>query len=128
MTSRRFECTLCGACCRRPGIVVLDDDEVHAIAEHQQRAPEELIETCNLELHQDEWWMRITGRACPFLIDDRCSIQPVKPRQCATYPFWPEIVPDDAAWRAEAEHCPGIGRGKRWSADEIAEQLRLLGE
>lgn len=128
MTERRFECTLCGACCRRPGIVVLDDDELVAIAEHQNLTIESLIESCQLEPHSGEWWMRLQGRVCPFLRNDRCSIQAVKPRQCATYPFWPEILESDESWLAEREHCPGIDEGPVWDEAAIATMRELLGE
>lgn len=128
MTERRFECTLCGACCRRPGIVVIAEDELTAIAEHENTTTETLIDTCQLEPRSGEWWIRLRGRVCPFLVNDRCSIQSVKPRQCATYPFWPEILQNDETWSAEAEHCPGIGEGKTWSEREIANMRELLGE
>lgn len=49
---------------------------------------------------------------CIFLQDDsRCRIYPVRPLQCRTYPFWPEITHSKAAWQREARRCEGIDRG-----------------
>lgn len=50
--------------------------------------------------------------SCHFLKDGGCSIHPVKPTQCRTYPFWPSIVASRAMWKIEATFCPGIGKGE----------------
>jgi len=53
----------------------------------------------------------VDGR-CPFLgRDNRCRVYPVRPRQCRTYPWWPELVEREADWRAEARRCEGMNRG-----------------
>jgi Fe-S-cluster containining protein len=50
---------------------------------------------------------------CVFL-DTRgeCSIYPVRPVQCCTYPFWSEIVNRQQDWQRESRRCEGINRGK----------------
>lgn len=60
---------------------------------------------------------------CPLLDGDLCSVEPVKPGQCRAYPFWPELVGDPAAWRAERRHCEGIGRGPVWPAAEVRRSM-----
>ena len=53
-----------------------------------------------------------------------CSIYPVRPRQCRTWPFWRYNVstPDD--WLMAGERCPGVNRGARlFSAEEIEERV-----
>lgn len=116
---------MCGACCRRPGLLIFGDDEVRAIAKHEGVSIYDLILRCNLEVTDGEWRIELVEQPCPFLVDDRCSIQDVKPRQCRSYPFWPEIVEDDATWDAEREHCPGIGEGFEWQSADIAAMLEL---
>lgn len=128
MTERRFECTLCGRCCRRPGVVVIEPDELVRIAHSLQIGADAVVQRYGLSATERGFWLELDGVACPFLLDDRCSIHEIKPRQCRTYPFWPEIVGDDAAWQAEAEHCPGIGRGPSWADAEVQAMLELLGE
>ncbi len=52
-----------------------------------------------------------SGR-CAFLDkEDRCRIYSVRPRQCRTYPFWPEVLVCRSAWQAEARFCEGIDGG-----------------
>lgn len=49
---------------------------------------------------------------CSFLDKaGKCRVYPVRPVQCRTYPFWPELVASKIAWGKEARACEGIGRG-----------------
>jgi Fe-S-cluster containining protein len=50
--------------------------------------------------------------SCIFLAaDGRCGIYAVRPMQCRTYPFWPELVSHESDWQREARRCEGINRG-----------------
>jgi Fe-S-cluster containining protein len=50
---------------------------------------------------------------CVFLDSEgQCRIYPVRPLQCQSYPFWPELVCSKTAWQREAHRCEGINRGK----------------
>ncbi len=61
---------------------------------------------------------------CVFLLNNRCSVYRGRPMQCRTWPFWPETL-KSRAWNQEvAEFCPGVGKGKVWSAQEIEVQLK----
>lgn len=115
----RFECTKCGKCCSRPGEIFMTPSDVYRIANHLKMEPDVFRKTlCARSGH--EWIMKVTRRkACPFFVDDKCTIHSVKPIQCRTYPFWPEVVGTRAAWEAEVEDCEGIGRGREWTPDEI---------
>lgn len=65
---------------------------------------------------------------CHFLNQTGCSVHVVKPVQCRTYPFWPELVEDRNAWQEEGKRCPGIGKGELIQiglACEIAEEMKL---
>ena len=60
---------------------------------------------------------------CAFLEENRCRVYEARPTQCRTWPFWPENM-KAKVWQAEvAPTCPGIGRGRRWSREEIREIL-----
>lgn len=62
---------------------------------------------------------------CIFLAKHRCSVYEGRPMQCRTWPFWPEVL-KPKAWHGEvAAGCPGIGKGKVWSREEVEEQLKL---
>ncbi len=57
-------------------------------------------------------------RDCPFFRDNRCGVHEARPWQCRTWPFWPENM-KPAAWREVCATCRGIGRGRRYSPEEI---------
>lgn len=111
-----FSCTQCGACCRGGGDyhVFVDRGEAREICgylglswpwfrrRYLARTDGELV----LQSGSD-------GR-CVFLgSDGRCSVYDARPRQCRTYPFWPEVVATERSWRREARRCEGMDRGPR---------------
>lgn len=56
------------------------------------------------------------GRTCvppPCWQGKSCSIYSVRPAQCRTYPFWPEIVQSPHHWAAESARCEGIALTKK---------------
>ena len=118
----RFQCTACGNCCRNHGdyaFVYLAEADVAAIAAHLGLERKRfLAEYCRKE---DGWiTLRMDQPACRFLdAANRCSIYPVRPKQCATWPFWRENL-ERATWEGPVmECCPGIGTGPLVSADEV---------
>lgn len=116
---RRFECTGCGDCCRVHGYVYFKDHEARAAAALLGMTADEFHERFLDDISDGHAIVIPPKAACPFLLDDACTIQPVKPMQCRTYPFWPELVGSDLAWRAEAARCEGIGRGRIYTEEEI---------
>ena len=118
----RFECTQCGNCCRNHGdynFVYLAARDVIAIADHLDLTPKAFVdEYCRVA---DGWvTLRMDEPACRFLeADNRCAIYPVRPKQCATWPFWGENL-KRATWEGPVkECCPGIGKGPTTPADEV---------
>jgi hypothetical protein len=98
----------------------LTDEDVDRIEGFLQDNPSIQIEFHVIQ-SPDGWRIDVGYEdACPFLIDDKCSIHPAKPSQCGTYPFWPEILEYRGAWKEEAKACPGIGLGRRYHSQEIA--------
>ncbi|MDP6388243.1 MAG: YkgJ family cysteine cluster protein, partial [Candidatus Pacebacteria bacterium] len=56
---------------------------------------------------------------CPFLKDGQCIVYDARPTQCRTWPFWPDNM-NPSTWKKEIEsYCPGIGKGKLYSTEEI---------
>ncbi len=65
---------------------------------------------------------------CIFLKDSKlCTIYPVRPVQCSTYPWWPELL-TDAAWHDEATRCEGINHETAQPVDveHAAAQLHTM--
>lgn len=69
-----------------------------------------------------KWMIDANPSGCPLLTVDRgCSVHPVKPMQCQTFPFWTELIDDETAWSEAKTYCPGMDAagGRLYSAEEI---------
>lgn len=127
LSSLRFECTGCGACCRGRG-----DYWVQASRAEQRRVRRFLNVSWRwfrrryVTSYEDGTeGLRWENDRCVFLDKQgRCSIYAVRPMQCRTYPFWPEVVGSRASWRAAAADCEGIGRGAIIPLARVRERLR----
>ena len=130
-SERRFQCVEgCTNCCRRPGTLVLTHADVARLAAHFKMSMRKFRERYTERIH-GETRIRLLGaeKRCPFLGGDEvkgwCNIHPVKPVQCATYPFWPGVADNDFCWEKEMEVCPGIGQGPVHATDWIRIQIRV---
>ncbi len=134
----RFTCTQCGNCCTGPaGYVWFNDDEMQAMADYLNSDVEQF---CQQYAHRingrwslnEQWNNQVKGYDCVFLRRDQngkavCSIYPVRPAQCRAWPFWPENLKSNRAWRRAAVHCPGINRGMAGQGKFYRlEQIRVI--
>lgn len=130
----RFTCTQCGNCCTGPpGYVWFDDQEGEQIADHlgldvatfRKKFAHRTFGRWSLKEHKNE-----RGEYdCIFLTASgdgkrTCSIYPVRPTQCRTWPFWPENLMFPENWKQAAQRCPGMakgreGQGKLYPIDQI---------
>lgn len=124
----RFSCHQCGHCCTgEPGYVFVDQRECRALAEQLEV---ELQEFYRLYVRRVPGGLSLLERSdgsCVFY-DGLCTVYAARPRQCRTYPFWPEILRSERHWRQEALRCPGIGEGRPYDLVTIEELLRGEGE
>ena len=126
----KFECRRCSACCRHePGVVFLKKGEAEKIAAFLNMAPGDFFRVYCRLLYSGEG-RRVSlkeksGFDCIFW-NNGCGIYPVRPVQCASYPFWPHLTDSEEAWNAEASRCPGIGNGKTVTAAEICRRRDLM--
>ncbi len=119
----RFECTQCGRCCTNHGaytFVNLTYADADRIAAHLGLArPEFLREHCEVEPGYFPH-LRNEGDACRFLTPEgHCAIYPVRPKQCATWPFWRENLAREAWDGPVRDCCPGVGQGPTYPAEEV---------
>ena len=111
----RFECTGCGECCTGPGadwMIEVDREEQDRIQRYLgvTRAWFRRRYLFRFDSKTESLRMNRKTGACVFLEAGRCRIYAARPRQCRTYPWWPELM-SRTAWQREARRCEGIGRG-----------------
>lgn len=126
MSAVRFECQPgCTACCEQRGQVHLTEADAANAAAFVGLKQAEFERRYVVRSRNVLRFRKPRGKQCPFLNDGGCSIHPVKPVQCRLFPFWPELIECEFEWRATAEWCPGIGKGK---LVQIAAARSIAGE
>lgn len=107
-----FECTQCGACCTgSPGYVWISDEEIEDMASFLQLTIEQFIKKYTRSIYGRRALLEHPKTYdCVFLKDNTCTLYTSRPKQCRTYPWWPEIVASKKAWLEEAKRCEGINR------------------
>jgi Fe-S-cluster containining protein len=124
----RFRCTLCGHCCTgSPGFVWVNQAEIEAIAAQRGESAEEVLGLYTWSASRGRSLREKANGDCIFY-DRRqgCTIYPVRPRQCRTWPFWESNVRTPEAWHQTCEVCPGSGQGELISAEEITRRLKVI--
>jgi Fe-S-cluster containining protein len=124
----RFRCTRCGNCCTgAPGYVWVTADELAAIAEYRNEPVQHVIGLYTRVVERGRSLREKINGDCVFY--DRkegCTIYPVRPRQCRTWPFWESNVRTPEAWTQTCEVCPGSGHGALISAEEITRRIKVI--
>jgi Fe-S-cluster containining protein len=110
----RFECQRCGHCCRGAGTVLVDEAEIAALADRLELADAEFRAIYTRRLRDGALSLREQrNRDCVFYDRDHgCRVYEDRPRQCRSWPFWRGVVHSAERWAEEAEHCPGMNRGR----------------
>jgi Fe-S-cluster containining protein len=102
-----FECQKCGDCCKGYGGTFVSATDIDAISGYIGEDPARFVdEYCSrsgakLLLAQGKDGYCIFWNAI-------CTIHPVKPRMCRTWPFIGSILKDLTNWWVIADSCPGI--------------------
>lgn len=123
----KFECQGSGKCCTSHGefgFVYLTPKDRKRFADFLGiRTSEFTKEYC--EKTHGIWHLKedSTNPDCMFLKHKRCSVYEARPTQCRTWPFWPEVMTPKAWAKEVVAFCPGAGKGKLWSAEEIEKVL-----
>ncbi|MCG3136989.1 MAG: hypothetical protein HJJLKODD_00830 [Phycisphaerae bacterium] len=129
----RFGCTQCGNCCsQRPGYVWVNEAEREAIAAELGMTVEAFVEQHTFRVGFRYSLNELGPKKqydCVFLVREgdktKCGIYTVRPKQCRTWPFWNENLPNERAWNHAAELCPGMNKGKKYDFVQI--ELRRKG-
>ena len=133
----RFTCTQCGNCCTGgPGYIWITPEELERLAAHLKLSAEETVR---------KYCRNVSGRFslkeklrdglhdCIFLQEVEvtsaagqgrekrlvCSVYPVRPLQCRTWPFWEGNLVSPENWERAGGRCPGLGKGKLHNRKQI---------
>jgi len=123
-----FTCTQCGKCCTgEPGFVWVTDEEVAAIAAFRKEPPAEVTGLYTRKLKGRRTLREKTNGDCVFYDKQKgCTIYPVRPPQCRTWPFWASNVATPETWDRTVEVCPGSGEGELIPPEEITRRVRVI--
>ena len=108
-----FRCTRCGNCCTgAPGVVWVDDEEMRAIADrrHEEVGMVERLFT-RLVGGRRSLRERANGDCVFWDREAGCTVYPVRPRQCRTWPFWESTVATPESWEETRQQLSGSGAG-----------------
>src|SRR2546429_2321080 len=137
----KFTCSQCGNCCTgAPGYVWISDEEIERVASHLRLSVDETIA---------RYCRKVGGRYslkearspqglydCIFLKETRigrgrdarvkrvCTVYPVRPLQCRTWPFWDGNLGSKSAWEAAGEGCHRLNAGAGAVTREQGEGVR----
>ncbi len=121
----RFGCLRCGGCCNgEPGVIYVAKDEITRIARYTDIEEDIFVDRC-LYLMEKSYSIRETDDGRCIFYENGCSIYPVRPLQCSTFPFWFQNLRSPDAWESARLRCPGIGRGPLFKKEAILERVGL---
>lgn len=87
-----FTCMKCGNCCCEEGFVFFSSEEIDNAADLLGLSGKEFIGKYLIKTGKTYAHEVMKGDCCVFLKNNKCIIQPVKPVQCRTFPFWNEYI------------------------------------
>jgi Fe-S-cluster containining protein len=119
----RFECQGTGRCCTSRGsygYVYLSIEDRRRFAKFFKMATQAFTRKYCAK-HDGHFHLKYEDRECQFLVKGKsCSVYEARPNQCRTWPFWPENM-NPRAWTKEVvAFCPGVGKGRLYTKEEIA--------
>ena len=122
----RFSCQQCNRCCRgaQPGWVYVSRRQIETIA---RLLDLELGVFRRRYLTRDpsgETVLQLRPNGDCIFWDDGCTVYPARPRQCRTFPFWPENLSSPGAWGELRSFCHGVDQGRLYTLSEIRSVLK----
>ena len=126
----RFTCTACGDCCTGDeGFVWANKEEIAALAQVVGEADIEEFERLYIrKVGVRKSLKELPNGDCIFFDSEKrlCQVYTARPRQCRTWPFWNSNLRNPKAWENTCRLCPGSGRGKLHSFDQVEAQRNVI--
>ena len=121
----KFQCTGCGKCCTgAPGAVWLKPREIKQIAEYLNISEAQFLEDYTRDIDGRLSLIEKEHYDCIFLNGKFCSIYPVRPSQCQTFPYWPGNLESEHTWNALKQFCEGVNDEAPLASLEYIEQQK----
>lgn len=125
----KFQCTQCGNCCTgAPGVVWVNDEELQQLADFLGKSIGEVRLMHTRRIGNRVSLTEYANGDCVFFDGQsrRCTVYPVRPRQCRSWPFWDSNLASPEDWKETQQHCPGAGCGDFVSLEEIERRASLI--
>lgn len=125
----KFTCSECGDCCTgAPGYVWVNKAEIEQLAELLDIDVEAFEQLYVRSIGIRKSLVEFSNGDCVFFDNEarKCSVYETRPRQCRSWPFWKSNLRTPKAWADTCAACPGSGRGKLHSIEQIEEQAEML--
>jgi Fe-S-cluster containining protein len=124
----QFSCTRCGKCCTgEPGYVWVTEEELAAIAQFRQQP---LAEVTQLYTRRARGRItlkeKVDGDCVFYSRESGCTVYPVRPPQCRTWPFWDSNLESPETWERTEGACPGSGQGELITFEEITRRMKVI--
>ncbi|VAW98194.1 hypothetical protein MNBD_GAMMA23-24 [hydrothermal vent metagenome] len=137
-TPIRFKCTQCSQCCYggKYAYVRASAQEIEDITAYMNIDAEIFKNKYLIKLVDHGYGIRMKKNSLSGVIKSnghcvllnkqgKCSVYPVRPTQCKTYPFWPEILISKDKWNNEVMRCEGINQGDVVDTEHVEQQKQL---
>jgi hypothetical protein len=109
--------------------VFLSDKDVRRLTRHLGISREDLVSAyCRKVSFSTAKRVSLKEKAnldCVFWENGGCAVYPARPLQCQSFPFWSSCLASPEEWKEFQDRCPGIGKGRLHSRNEIEQWLRL---
>ncbi|MBL8864721.1 MAG: YkgJ family cysteine cluster protein [Gemmataceae bacterium] len=124
----RFTCTQCGKCCTGdPGYVWVDEEELRKLAAFRGEPLREFVPLYTRKARGKVTLREKANGDCVFYDSERgCTVYPVRPKQCRTWPFWESNLASPEVWERTESICPGSGQGELIPVEEITRRMRVV--
>ena len=106
----RFKCTGCGKCCTGPGFVWLEEEDIESLTKKLNLSHDDFLKKYTRQLGFDRSLTEDPVTTdCIFLKDKKfCEVYDARPKQCRTFPWWPDNIKSKAHWNEAKKRCEGI--------------------
>lgn len=125
----RFKCTECGDCCTgSAGYVWVNKEEIANLAALVGLPIDEFEARYVRHVGVRKSLVEYENGDCAFFDNEtrKCRVYAARPRQCRTWPFWDSNVRKPEAWAETCRVCPGSGRGRLYSLEQVRQQAAVI--